>query len=449
MPKAGWRPQTGFVTIYPIAQIALTLAVCLASAGCSGSGQAIHAGSAPPVFPVSVMIAEPQDVPIFQEYIGTTFALNTVQVNSRVNGYIEQWLFRPGDLVKANQLLYVIDPRSYRAEVQRAEAEVARASAQVSFAKEGVEVLRAESELAQAEATLIKADQDVARVKPLVAERALPEQDLDAVTAAQRVARNIFQARQANLKQTRLTQKSNIEQSEAALQAQRAALRLAELNLGFTEVRSPVTGRAGETTIQVGGLASANALEPLTLVSPLDPIYVEFTVTERDYLTYSKDNAMAGQTPKAALAKVPLSLLLADGSTYPHVGTFRFADRAVNVETGTLKLSAEFPNPARTLLPGQFSRVRMSTALRKAVYTVPQRAVQEMQGLRQVMVVDKDNVVAQRTVTVTDRLGPWWIVEKGLQAGDRVVVDGLQKALPGAKVAPKVVTVDAPEGGRQ
>lgn len=447
MSKTALRPQTGCVTIHPFAFTALTLAAYLSAAGCTGAGQATHANSAAPVFPVSVMIVEPKDVPIFQEYIGTTFALNTVQINSRVNGYIEQWLFRPGDLVAANQLLYVIDQRTYRAELQRAEAEVARSIAQVSFAKEGVDVLRAESELAQAEATLIKADQDVARVKPLVAERALPEQDLDAVTAAQRVAQNIFRARQANLKQTRLTQKSNIEQTEAALQERRAALRLAELNLGFTEVRSPATGRIGETKVQVGGLVSSNAPEPLTVVSPLDPIYVEFTVTERDYLTYAKETATVGQTPKTALAKVPLSLLLADGSSYPHVGSFRFADRAVNVATGTLKLTAEFPNPTRTLLPGQFSRVRMSTTSKKAVFTIPQRAVQELQGLRHVMVVDKDNVVAQRTVTVTDRIGTLWVVEKGLNTGDKVVVDGLQKAIPGAKVAPKVAPASEREGG--
>lgn len=419
-------------------RISVLLFLLAGITGC-GSGEKKAAAGAPPAFPVSVIKVEPKDVPIQQEYIGKTFSLNTVQINARVNGYVDQWLFRPGDLVKQNQLLYVIDQRTYQAEVQRVQAEVARAEAQLSFAKEGVEVLRAESQLAQAEATLIKADQDVERVKPLVSQRALPEQDLDAVNAAQKIARSNFRAMEATLKQVRLTQKTNIEQSDAGLRAARAALRQAELNLGFTEIRSPAAGRIGETTIQVGGLASASAAQPLTLVSPLDPIYVEFTVNERDYLAYVKDQAAHGRTPRAGIATVPLHLMLSDGSDYPHQGKFQFADRSVDVDTGTLKLTATFPNPSGTILPGQFSRVRMSTSTRTGVFTIPQKAVQEMQGLRYVMVVDGSGLVAQRTVTASERLGALWVIEKGLSAGDQVVVEGLQKAVPGAKVTPRLV----------
>jgi multidrug efflux system outer membrane protein len=218
-----------------IAMIAATLLVT----GCGGAEQSAQAQPGPPAFPVTAVEAKPKSVPIFQEFIGSTFALNTVQVNSRVNGYIEKWLFRPGDFVAEGQLLYTIDPRTYRAEVQRAQAELARAEAQVQFAREGVEVLRAESELAQAQASLVKADQDVARVRPLVQERALPEQDMDAATANQRVASSNYRAREANVNQFQLSQKTNIQQAEAAVQAAKAALQLAELNLSFTEIKAP------------------------------------------------------------------------------------------------------------------------------------------------------------------------------------------------------------------
>lgn len=417
----------------------LVMAALLLAACGRETAAVVHAQPKAPVFPVTAVVVHPKAVPIHQEFIGSTFALNTVQINSRVNGYIEKWLFRPGDFVAEGQLLYTIDPRTYKAEVQKAEAELARSEAQLSLAREGVDVLRGESELAQAGASLIKAEQDVARVQPLVAEKALPEQDLDAVTANLRIAQNISKAREASLHQLRLTQKTSIQQAEAAVQAAKAALRLAELNLSFTEIKAPAAGRIGETGIQVGGLVSANAAAPLTKISPLDPMYVEFTVSERDYLDYYKAQTALGKTPRVALQSVPLELVLADGSVYPHPGTFRFADRAVEVQTGTLKLIGDFPNPGRLLLPGQFGRVRLRTGTKSDVFTVPQRAVRELQGLRLLMLLDKDNRVVQRTVTATDRIGTMWVIEKGLSPGDRVIIDGLQKAIPGSTVAPRMV----------
>jgi membrane fusion protein (multidrug efflux system) len=410
-----------------------------AIAGCGGADKPAQANSGAVRFPVSAIVMQPKAVPIYQEYIGATFALNTVQVNSRVNGYIEKWLFRPGDFVQEGQLLYVIDQRIYRAEVERAAAELARAEAQLIFAREGVEVIRGDSELAQAEASLIKAEQDVARVRPLTAERALPEQDLDAALANHRVAQNNYRALEANANQLRLTQKTSIQQAEAAVLAAKAALRQAELNLSFTEIKAPTAGRIGETHIQIGGLASANSAEPLTLISPLDPIYVEFTVTERDYLEYTRRKLAEEKATGRTLQIAPLELLLADGSVYPDKGRYRYADRAVDVQTGTLKLIGEFPNPNRILLPGQFSRVRLRTGMKEGVFVVPQRAVVELQGLRQLLLVDKDNRVIQRTVTATDRVGSQWVIEKGLSSGDRVIVDGLQKAIPGSQVAPRVI----------
>lgn len=410
------------------------LAVMLLTGCGGGKPAAVTQAAGAPRFPVTAMAVKAGTVPIFQEFIGATFAQDTVQVNSRVNGYIDKWLFKPGDFVSAGQLLYVIDQRTYKAEVDRARAELARAEAQLTFAKEGVEVIRGESELAQAEASLIKAEQDVARVRPLVKENALPEQDLDAVLANERVARNNYKARDANVNQLRFSQKTQIQQAQAAVQAAKAALDTAELNLSFTEIRSPVVGRAGETKVQVGGLAAANSPEPLTLVSPLDPIYVEFQVNERDYLEYIRRDVAAQKATGQRVPTKPLQLLLADGSVYPHPGRFRYADRAVDVQTGTLKLIGDFPNPDRILLPGQFGRVRFETGTKEGVYLVPQRAIVELQGLRQVLLADSNDKVVQRTVTATDRVGNLWVIEKGLADGDRVIVDGLQKAMPGAQV---------------
>lgn len=424
----------------------LAAAMALLHTACGRVEKPVLAQQGAPRFPVTAVAVSVKSVPIHQEFIGATFALNTVQVNSRVSGYIEKWLFRPGDFVSEGQLLYLIDQRTYRAEVQRAAAELARTEAQLILAREGVEVMRGESELAQAAASLVKAEQDVARVKPLVAEKALPEQDLDAATANLRIAQNNSRAREANVNQLRLTQRTSIQQAEAAIQSAKAALQIAQLNLGFTEIKAPAAGRIGETKIQVGGLVSANSPEPLALISPLDPIFVEFTVTERDYLDYSKTQFAKKQTAREALKKVPLELVLADGSVYPHAGSYRYADRAVNVQTGTLKLIGDFPNPDRMLLPGQFSRVRMRTGTKDGVFLVPQRAIQEMQGLRQLFLLDPEDRVVQRTVTATDRIGAMFVIEKGLNAGDRVIVDGLQKAIPGTQVTPRMTSESQPEG---
>lgn len=420
-------------------RIEIIAVALLCLVGCGKEEKAVAGPGGAPRFPVTAVTVSSRSVPIFQEYIGSTFAQDTVQINARVNGYIDKWLFKPGDYVSAGQLLYQIDARTYKAEVEKAKAELARSEAQLSFAKEGVDVLRAESELAQSEASLIKAEQDVERVRPLVKENALPEQDLDAALANARVARNTYRAREANVTQMRLTQRTQIQQGEAAVNSAKAALANAELNLQFTQIAAPVAGRVGETRVQVGGLASANAPEPLTLLSPLDPIYVEFKVGEREYLEYSRKQQAAQQTTGRQIPVEPLKLLLADGSEYTYPGRYRYADRAVDVATGTLKLIADFPNPKRLLLPGQFGRIRLQTGNKEGVFVVPQRAITELQGLRQLMLLDKDDRVVARTVTATDRVGNQWVIEKGLNEGDRVIVDGLQKAIPGSFVTPKMV----------
>jgi membrane fusion protein (multidrug efflux system) len=407
-------------------------------AGCSEVNPAMKAEPpAAPTVPVTVIQVNPRTIPIFQEYTGTTAATETAEIRARVNGYVEQRHFEAGQLVKAQQLLYVLDQRTYRAELQKAQATVAKAEADLQFAKEGVEVLRAESRLAQSKAALVKADQDVARYRPLVRQEAAPKIDLDAALAQQQVLREEVNARKAELDQTKLQQRTQIALAAAELEFARATQRLAELNLDYTEIKAPVNGRIGESNIFVGGLATANAPQPLTLLSPLDPIQVKVKIGEREYINYvqkARDEAERGRRA----ADLAFQLLLADGSRYPHAGRFRSADRAVDPQTGTLEITLDFPNHELALLPGAFSRVRVQTGEKAGVFLVPQRALRELQGVRSVYVVAPDDTVVARTVTAGERLGGLWVIEKGLEAGDRVIVEGLQRVQPGVKVQYKV-----------
>jgi membrane fusion protein, multidrug efflux system len=407
-------------------------------AGCSEvkSASTQETPSAPAV-PVTVIQVNPRTIPIYNEYTGNTDATETAEIRARVDGYIDQRLFDAGQLVKADQLLYVLDQRTYNADLQKAKATVAKAEADLQFAKEGVEVLRAESRLAQSRAALVKADQDVARYRPLVKQEAAPQIDLDTSLAQQQVLREEVNARKAELTQTKLQQRTQIALAAAELEFARATQRLAELNLNYTEIKAPVNGRIGESNIFVGGLATANSTQPLTLLSPLDPIQVKVRLGERDYLAYVQKATTETERGRRA-ADLGFQLLLGDGSTYRYPGRFRSADRAIDPQTGTLEITLDFPNPDFTLLPGTFSRVRVQTGEKSGVFLVPQRAIRELQGVRTLYLVDNEDKVVARTVTAGDRIGGLWAIEKGLEAGDRVIVEGLQRVQPGGKVQYKV-----------
>jgi membrane fusion protein (multidrug efflux system) len=399
--------------------------------------------SAPPVT-VSVIEISPKTLPLYTEYTGTTDALDTVEIRARVDGYIEQKLFQGGQVIQAGERLYLLDQRIFSAEVQKAQAAVDKAKADLQFAKEGVEVFRAESRLAQSRAALIKAEQDVARYTPLVKEQAASQQDLDAAIAQRDVAKEEVAARKTELTQTKLTQRTQISLATAELEAAKAVLRLAELDLGYTDIRAPVTGRVAESDAFVGSLATKSSAQPLTLLSPLDPIQVKVKIGERDYLNYTRTLSPNQEERKKQVAtSFHFQLLLGDGSTYPYPGRFRSGDRAVDPQTGTLEITLDFPNPQATLLPGIFSRVKVQTGEKSGVFLVPQRAITELQGVRTVYVVGPEGTVEARTVTASDRLGSLWAIEKGLTAGDRVIVEGIQRVQPGMKV--DVKTVPEPE----
>ncbi len=417
---------------------ALVIATCWLAAGCGDTTNANAAPSMPPPT-VSVFEVTGQDVPIYTEYAAQTFARDQVEVRGRVDGYVEKRLFQVGSMVQAGEPLYILDVRPYEAEVAKARADVAESEANLEFAKRQVALVQAEADLAQAEANLLKAKQDVARLQPLVKEDAAPKQSLDDALAALQANQANVKARQANVDQNRLSTSTQIQSVQAQVEANRALLRTAELNLEYATIRAPITGRIGDSMIQVGGLVARNAGEPLTTIVPLDPIWVRFQVSEAEALVYQR--LATGKSARTT----PLELILADGSTYPEQGRFENTVNHVDPRTGTLEVQATFPNPQHTLLPGQFGRVRVRSTEKKNAILVPQRAVQELQGMQSVLGVGPDNKVVAHSVVTGDRIGDRWIIEQGLKPGDRVIVEGLQKARPGSEVTPKLY--QEPESG--
>lgn len=424
----------------------LVAAALLAAIGCRARNQAAGAnqqGSLPAV-EVSVIEVQPEAIPIYGEFIGETYAREQVEVRGRVTGYIERRLFQPGSDVRAGQVLYVLDQRPYAAAVARARGGTAESQANLVFAREQVQLIEAEAQLAQAEAELIKAKQDVARLGPLVKEEAAPQQDLDNAVAAERAAQANYNARNANVEQSRLTTKTRIETAQANLQSSQATLQEAELNFSYATIRAPISGRIGDSRIEVGGLVTQASEQPLTTIVPLDPIWVRFQVSENQYLSYQRR-----QAELSAPTRLQLRLVLSDGTTHPYPGRYMNALNKIDPKTGTLQVQATFPNPRQTLLPGQFGRLRIKIGEQPGALLVPQRAIQELQSMRSVFTVGEDNKVVARTVMTGDRIESRVVVEQGLKAGDRVVVDGLQKIRPGAVVKPMLVpAVDPAEGAK-
>jgi membrane fusion protein (multidrug efflux system) len=408
---------------------AVLCAVLLALAGCTSDAQQKAQGPPPPL--VDVIEVSSADVPIVSEYPAQTYARNTVDVRPRVEGYVEKWLFTPGSPVSAGQPLYVLDLRPLQAAVTQAEGNLHQSEADLEFARGQVSLLQAEANLAASKATLEKARQDYERLKPLVEQDAASKQDLDAATAALSSNQSNVRALQAAVDQARLQTTTQIKSTGGKVESLRGALSSARLNLEYATITAPISGVVGDTAVPVGGLANPTATQPLTTIVPLDPIWVRFKVTEDQYL------AMASGKVNNLRAEPPITLVLADDSVFPNKGRIENSTNQVDPRTGTLELQARFPNPQRTLLPGQFGRVQVETQVRKNIVLVPQRAVQQVQNLRSVYTLEAGNKVAARPVTTGERIGENWIIESGLRPGDKVVVEGLMKIRPGAQVSPR------------
>lgn len=347
--------------------------------------------AAPPAPPeVQVILAQETNVPIFHEWIGTLDGLVNAQIRAQLTGYLLSQNYVDGAQVKKGDLLFQIDPRPFEAALDQAQAK-----------------------LAQDQAQLGKAQLDVKRYEPLARNQAISQEELDNAVQAQRAA-------------------------EAAVKADDAAIVNARLNVGFTKVISPIDGLAGLAQAQIGDLVGPTG-PVLTTVSTLNPMRAFFNVSESSYLTYWRHLLESTN----ANDSLPLQLILADGSVYPAKGKFFMADRQVNPTTGTLQVAGLFPNPNFILRPGAYARVRAQTGIERGVVVLPQRAVSEMQGSYQVSVIDDQNKAHSVPVTVGEQQGSNWIIQKGVQPGQRVVVEGLEKAKDGATVVPKLIEARA------
>ena len=426
----------------PLAWI-LGLVLLIAATGCDRSAKAAKTTEAPPPTPVIVADVVERAVPIYREYTARTEAVPTIEVRARVAGVLEEVLFKEGSEVKAGQTLFVIQREEYAAQLETARAQLAKAQADLTRARDTSVVERVRATLNQRKADLGKAQQDVNRYRPLVQARAIPQQDLDTALSQEKVAQAGVEAEEATLKDAELAQRTQIQLSEAAVNSAKAAISQAQLNVDYTTVKSPITGVVGKVQVDRGNLVGKADPTLLATVSAIDPIYADFPIAEVDYMKLAArikldpSGRVQGEAPT-------ISLLLADGSVFPHKGRVVFVDRAVDAKTGTISVRASFPNPEKIVRPGQFGRVRGVVEERSKAVLVPQRAVMDQQGTKVVYVVGSDNKVVMKPVTLDERIDDSTIVTAGLASGERVIVDGMQKVRPGMQVKPEQATPRAP-----
>jgi membrane fusion protein (multidrug efflux system) len=362
------------------AGLALPLTILLVAPACRRKEP-----PAPPPVEVLVVPVVQKDVPVVGEWIGTLDGSVNADIRPKVEGYVLRQFYKEGQFVRRNDPLFEIDPRQFRAALEQARGSLARAEAQLS-----------------------KASKDVERFTPLTAERAISQQELDNALAAERDGRG-------------------------GVAAARAAVDQAALNVGWTRVTSPIDGIVGIARTQVGDLVSPQTV--MATVSTVDPIRVTFGISEREYLVRA---ALINRANYSSTERGPsLDLILDDGNVFPEKGKAVLVDRDVNVKTGTLTIKGFFPNPHNILRPGQYAHVRAVMDVRPGALVVPQRAVTELQGGARVVVAGADGKAEIRTVETGPRVGDLWVIEKGLRAGENVVVSGLQYLKSGTPVAAK------------
>ena len=419
---------------------AALLSSLLALSGCSKDGKESDAPKAATLPPVPVIVTEVQreNVPIVREFVARTEASATVTVEARVQAVLEAMEFEEGKPVEAGEVLYRLDPATYKANLAAAEAGLAKANADQKLAEEQVSVRAAEAAVIIAQARLEKTKQDVARFRPLAEQDAVPQQDLDTAISAQEVAEAELDAQQANLENSRIQETVGVLQTRALVEAAAAAVALAQLEVGYCLIKSPIDGLIGRTMVDVGNLVGRSGNTDLVTVSSIDPMRATLSISEAEFIHFQEEDRKRQNDPNGTHeeAATPVELLLADDSVYGHKGEVIMAERAVAIETGTLQLVAEFPNPDGFLRPGQFGRVRATVGERNEAILVPQRAVMEQQSAKVVYILLDDNTVALRSVQVGERYKSDFVVLAGLQGDERVIVEGQIKVRPGMTVAP-------------
>jgi membrane fusion protein (multidrug efflux system) len=363
--------------------LSAALALSSAALGCGSNAAATPAPPPPPE--VIVLAVEAEDVPLYVEAIGTVDGLVNAEVRARTPGYVQVQAYKDGTYVKKGDLLFTVDPA-----LTQATAKKARGDAEAT------------------KASLAKADNDLRRAESLSAEGLASKQDLDNARAARMLA-------------------------EANVTAAQGSFETASTNLSYTRIVAPISGLAGLAKVRVGTLVGQSEPTLLTTISQIDSVRVSYPISEQWYL--SNPRRFQATDPAAA---PKLDLFLADGSKYALQGQLSFLDRQVDPSTGTFSVLATFPNPEGLLRPGQYAKVRDVREVRKGAIMIPQRAVTELQGTQQVYVIGQGDKAEARQVVMGERVNNRWLVQSGLTAGERIVVEGLQKVRPGVVVAPKV-----------
>jgi RND family efflux transporter MFP subunit len=358
-------------------RIAAPLLALLAAGSCK---KPVVVAPPPPV--VEVMEITASEVPLTATLIGQLDSPQNVEVRTRVESFVDEMRFTEGVEVKKDDVLFVLDKKPFLEKLAAANGS-----------------------LAEANASLGKYKADVARLVPLFEKRAIPKQDLDNAVAAVAVG-------------------------EAAVESAKARVESTQLDLGYCEVKAPITGLIGAKQVSIGELVGKGEPTLLATMSTLDPIWFYCNVSEVDYMQAEAKSRKLGKN----INSLPLNLVLANGVENPDQGKFVFIDRAVDVKSGTLRVRAEFPNKEKILRPGMFARVRVNLGTRKDCLEVPERAVVELQGKTFLWVVSKDNIANQRPVKVGEQSGSNLIIVEGINPGEQVIVEGLQKAREGAPV---------------
>ncbi len=369
-------PRRTLARTLPAPLIVLALAAC-------GTKDAAPPAAPPPDVPVVKVQA--RDTPIEFELVAQLRGYEDVEIRARVEGYLETIDYPEGTQVAKGKLLFTIDDQQYVAALAQAQASLA--AAQTAFSK---------------------ADLDVKRFTPLAAERAVSQAELDNAVSARKSGQAQVEAAQANLERARL-------------------------NLSYTRIVSPIAGIAGKAEHKVGDLVGKGEPTLLTTVSSVDPIRASVNLPEADYLRFTRAIASGQSSP----SKQPTVLVLSDGTQHPYPGKILFVDRAVDPQTGTLRVDLAFPNPDKTLRPGLYGKVRAEAEVAKGALLVPQRAVQELQGTYTVVTVTPESKIQTRKVKPGSRVGSQWIIDEGLRDGDVVVVEGIQRLRDGMTVVPK------------
>ncbi len=399
------------------------LALALGGVGlvsCGGENQAAPAPMGP--LPVSVTKVQQADVPLTGQWVGTIDGFVNAQIQPQVSGYLVRQTYREGSVVSKGQVLFEIDPRPFQALVDQAKGQLEQAQGQVA---------QAQAQVAQAQAQLGLAQINVRRDTPLAQARAVAQSQLD--NDKQQAAQGDAAVRSAQ---------ANVRSAQAAVTAAEAGLETAKLNLGFTHVRSLIDGVAGQATTQVGNLVSPQSV--LTSVSQLNPVKVYFSISDTEYLSLVKQARQSGGDLLEGKSNVPLTLTLANGQVHPGKGRVVWVDRQMNQQTGAIRVAASFANPGNVLRPGQFARISANTEIRHNAMLVPQVAVTDMQGIKQVYTVGPDKRVHVVNVKLGPEYGDDWVIDSGIAPGTTIITDNLQKLREGAPVSPQEKSTVAP-----